>query len=78
VIYNRLAQSMPLQIDATLIYARGDPSNRSLSNADKLIASPYNTYAHTGLAADADRGSERGVVEGRHSRPPPRRTSTTS
>jgi UPF0755 protein len=49
VIYNRLAQGMPLQIDATLIYARGDQSNRSLSNADKLIASPYNTYAHTGL-----------------------------
>jgi UPF0755 protein len=49
VIYNRLAQNMPLQIDATLIYARGDPRNRSLSNADKLIASPYNTYAHTGL-----------------------------
>ena len=25
VIYNRLARGMPLQIDATLIYARGDP-----------------------------------------------------
>jgi UPF0755 protein len=49
VIYNRLARGMPLQIDATLIYARGDPRNRSLSNADKLIASPYNTYTHTGL-----------------------------
>jgi UPF0755 protein len=49
VIYNRLAQGMPLQIDATLIYARGDPRKRSLSDKDKLIASPYNTYAHTGL-----------------------------
>jgi UPF0755 protein len=49
VIYNRLARGMPLQIDATLIYARGDPKNRSLSNADKAIVSPYNTYAHTGL-----------------------------
>jgi len=49
VIYNRLARGMPLQIDATLIYARGDPRNRKLSNADKLIDSPYNTYAHTGL-----------------------------
>lgn len=49
VIYNRLARNMPLQIDATLIYARGDPANRSLSNADKNIDSPYNTYLHTGL-----------------------------
>jgi UPF0755 protein len=49
VIYNRLARSMPLQIDATLIYARGDPRNRSISDADKQINSPYNTYLHTGL-----------------------------
>jgi UPF0755 protein len=49
VIYNRLAQNMPLQIDATLIYARGDPKNRKLSDADKAINSPYNTYAHNGL-----------------------------
>jgi UPF0755 protein len=49
VIYNRLARGMPLDIDATLIYARGDPRNRSLSDKDKLIISPYNTYAHTGL-----------------------------
>jgi UPF0755 protein len=49
VIYNRLAAGMPLQVDATLIYARGDPANRALSDADKAIDSPYNTYAHTGL-----------------------------
>jgi UPF0755 protein len=49
VIYNRLAEGMPLQIDATLIYARGDAKNRSISDADKEIASPYNTYANTGL-----------------------------
>jgi UPF0755 protein len=49
VIYNRLKQNMPLQIDATLIYARGDPDNRALSNADKSIDSPYNTYMHNGL-----------------------------
>jgi UPF0755 protein len=49
VIYNRLAQGMPLQIDATLIYARGDPKVRTLTGKDKLIDSPYNTYAHTGL-----------------------------
>ena len=49
VIYNRLARGMPLQIDASLIYARGDPRNRSVTDLDKLIDSPYNTYAHTGL-----------------------------
>ena len=49
VIYNRLARGMPLDIDATLIYARGNPRNRSLSDKDKLIVSPYNTYAHAGL-----------------------------
>lgn len=49
VIYNRLARGMPLQIDATLIYARGDPRNRSISEKDKAIDSPYNTYTHTGL-----------------------------
>lgn len=49
VIYNRLARGMPLQIDATLIYARGDPHNRKLSTRDELIPSLYNTYLHTGL-----------------------------
>jgi UPF0755 protein len=49
VIYNRLAQGMPLQIDATLIYARGKPDERDLSNTDKQIDSPYNTYVHAGL-----------------------------
>jgi UPF0755 protein len=49
VVYNRLRRRMPLQIDATLIYARGDPTNRGLSDADKQIDSPYNTYARVGL-----------------------------
>jgi UPF0755 protein len=51
VIYNRLTHNppMPLQIDATLIYARGNPNNRTLTDKDKQIDSPYNTYAHLGL-----------------------------
>jgi UPF0755 protein len=49
VIYNRLRQNMPLQVDAELIYARGNPNNRKLSDADKQINSPYNSYTHTGL-----------------------------
>jgi UPF0755 protein len=38
-----------LQIDATVIYARGDPKNRRLSAKDLLLKSPYNTYAQPGL-----------------------------
>jgi UPF0755 protein len=49
VLYNRLARGMPLQVDATLIYARGNPADRSISEQDKTIDSPYNTYTHTGL-----------------------------
>ena len=44
VIYNRLAAKMPLQIDSTVLYARGDPKNRHLSTKDLNINSPYNTY----------------------------------
>jgi UPF0755 protein len=49
VIYNRLAANMPLQIDSTVIYARGNPAERSLSTRDLQINSPYNTYLHGGL-----------------------------
>jgi UPF0755 protein len=49
VIYNRLAANMPLQIDSTVIYARGNPADRSLSANDLHINSPYNTYGHVGL-----------------------------
>lgn len=48
VIRNRLHDRMPLQIDATLCYAKGGCSTK-LTNADKLIASPFNTYANPGL-----------------------------
>ncbi len=48
VIYNRLRRGMPLQIDATLLYARGEHKNRVL-NEDKEIDSPYNTYKIGGL-----------------------------
>ncbi len=52
VIYNRLckpAEYPYLNIDATLLYAIGE--NRPLTEADKQIDSPYNTYTHTGLPA---------------------------
>jgi len=50
VIYNRLRQNMPLQIDSTVIYARGDAGNRKLTPDDlQNVDSPYNTYLHPGL-----------------------------
>ena len=54
VIYNRLADNYPLQIDATVQYALGqDPATgkwwRVISGSDLETASPYNTYQNPGL-----------------------------
>jgi UPF0755 protein len=48
VIYNRIREGMPLQIDATVLYALDRPT-KELSLADLEIDSPYNTYENTGL-----------------------------
>jgi UPF0755 protein len=48
VIYNRLKDDMPLQIDAAIQYALPAPKER-LSNEDLEIDSPYNLYTHKGL-----------------------------
>jgi peptidoglycan lytic transglycosylase G len=48
VILNRNRQGMPLQIDATLCYAKGG-CPPAPANADKSIDSPYNTYVVKGL-----------------------------
>lgn len=54
VIWNRLFIDMPLQLDATLQYARANNPHEpewwpQVRSADKYIDSPYNTYEHTGL-----------------------------
>ncbi|MEY2474708.1 MAG: hypothetical protein QOG87_23 [Actinomycetota bacterium] len=54
VIYNRMAKGMPLQIDATVLYAREQtgasrrPNGRVLFR-DLEIDSPYNTYKVKGI-----------------------------
>ncbi|MBA7576339.1 Endolytic murein transglycosylase [subsurface metagenome] len=48
VIHNRLDINMALGIDATLCYGL-DKWNEDLTNADKDIDFPYNTYMHAGL-----------------------------
>ncbi len=48
VIANRLEQGMPLQIDATVLYAMGE-RGVGLTLSDLEIDSPYNTYQNLGL-----------------------------
>jgi UPF0755 protein len=48
VILNRLAKGMPLQLDSTVNYLLTQKKAR-LSLQDLAVASPYNTYQHTGL-----------------------------
>ena len=48
VIHNRLAAGMPLQIDATVCFAKGG-CNASPTAADLALDSPYNTYKVAGL-----------------------------
>jgi UPF0755 protein len=52
ILWNRLLQKMPLEVDATLQYARGDVGNgywAPITVADKQIESPFNTYKYAGL-----------------------------
>ncbi|HEV2070410.1 MAG TPA: endolytic transglycosylase MltG [Acidimicrobiales bacterium] len=51
VIYNRLEEEMLLQIDATVIYARGGEHrpNGQVLFSDLEVDSPYNTYKNAGL-----------------------------
>lgn len=49
VIYNRLAQDMLLQIDATVVYALGGYPEGGLTLEHLRIDSPYNTYLYQGL-----------------------------
>jgi uncharacterized YceG family protein len=48
VIYNRLADGMPLQMDSTLNYGL-NRSTLDTTAADTKIDSPYNSYERTGL-----------------------------
>lgn len=49
VISNRLSDGMPLQVDATVLYAQGKTSTDQVLISDTEIDSPYNTYRIQGL-----------------------------
>lgn len=48
VIYNRLAEGMPLQMDSTINYPL-DRQTLTTSDADRARPGPYNTYLNPGL-----------------------------
>ena len=48
ILWNRLAREIPLQVDATVAYAKGIPEN-ALTSDDLGFDSPYNTYIYRGL-----------------------------
>ncbi|MDD5098478.1 MAG: endolytic transglycosylase MltG, partial [Candidatus Pacebacteria bacterium] len=48
VLWNRLEIGMPLQVDATVIYAMGQEKEKVYTK-DTKIDSPYNTYKYRGL-----------------------------
>ncbi len=48
ILWKRLENNMPLQVDATIIYIMGEKTKR-VSVEDTQIDSPYNTYKYRGL-----------------------------
>ena len=48
-IYNRLAQGVPLQIDASVYYAAGKSFTEPLFQSDLDAESPWNTYTTAGI-----------------------------
>lgn len=63
VYLNRLRIGMPLQADPTLKFALGMASLNRILEADKRVASPYNTYTHTGLPPGPINMPEPGFID---------------
>lgn len=49
ILWKRLDEKMPLQVDASVVYATGKPDGNHLSSEDFQMKSPYNTYLNLGF-----------------------------
>jgi UPF0755 protein len=49
VLYNRLEQGKPLQLDSSIVYIFKTKGKLTTSDAQRATDSPYNTYRNTGL-----------------------------
>lgn len=49
VLFNRLRKGMPLQVDATVLYAMGSWNKKLTTDDYQKVDSPYNTYRNKGL-----------------------------
>lgn len=49
ILWKRLAERMPLQVDSTFAFVNGKTRSSDLSLEDLKIDSPYNTYVYRGL-----------------------------
>jgi len=49
VIYNRIEQDWKLELDSTVKYVSPDTEGAFITNDEKAIDSPYNTYKYAGL-----------------------------
>ncbi|MDQ3574638.1 MAG: endolytic transglycosylase MltG [Actinomycetota bacterium] len=72
VIYNRLKARMPLQVDATVIYAQNRTGEKGLRVLDKdlQVDSPYNTYRVMGLPPTPIAAPGRAALEAAVDPPP--------
>lgn len=49
VFYNRIAKNMPLQSDATVVYANNIKGRLTTTDEERALDSPYNTYKYPGI-----------------------------
>jgi UPF0755 protein len=53
ILWKRLDEGMPLQVDSAFAFVNGKKDSRYISTEDLAIDSPYNTYVHKGLPPTA-------------------------